>query len=1136
MGWDTSDNDDGRGNGSRGLGLHAPLHEGALGKHPVLGDEVGGMRIVDRLGAGGMATVFRAEGGPHGVVALKVLDPGRVLAEDVKRFAREYKVMSRIDHPNVVHVYETGVHQGYPWLAMELIEGSDLESQIAAWKEDPQPERFAHIERIVRGLCMGLQHVHDQGMIHRDLKPSNVLLTPDGEPKLSDFGVVKGGNNTANTQLTMAGRLVGTVAFMAPELIVAEGVDRRVDLYALGAVLYLMLTFRRPIEAESVAGYLARHLTEVPQAPHELDPAVPGHLERLCLRLLQKDPAWRYPTAQAVLQALERGDQHDRPPVRGRDEEIGAFGRRLVALQRGAGGVLGLLGGPGSGKSHLVESLVDQAKANGIKVAAARADGSGTLARILDAAGGVSDGTVNDLKRLARLLRGAPWVIAIDDFDHASRAAIAAISRLIRQRVGLEGEPILLLFSASEAEGRLATLLSGESTGLPCTTEALGPLDVKSVTAMLRDRRLHGPAAPALGRRLHDAYSGLPGPIVEQFEAMSDEGWFAEDGTLLKAARSLEEIRRHELPVPPSIVKDLERRLADIPAEDMELLQVLALLDRPASDALLARCVSAVGPEGGAAADVPSRIEALVTRGLLARSHPDSPGDPEPIHFAHPGSGRVLRDALDGHARRHLHGRIARALRARRRRANALEIARHRRLSGDLEGAYPLYVQAARRAAREGRYSEVFDIVRDARTLEAAAAKAIDPEERSRLSRWLYQLEGEAFLARRRWAEALAPLGVAIATARDEDDDQALARCLAGLGRAHYRLGAFADAEPYLREALHHAPSTLPERSAAARALADIELRNGRLDAAEELLTATLDVAIDNSWRDAEARARRGLAHLRSVQGNFADAMQLLGQADDQLAQDGDQHVRAGVMQILGELEAASGRLGSALWRSEALVELARRHGMAGRLPDAYALLASILHFVGDPEAADAAQQSLVFAKAETCSCWEARIKVARVLHDLGSPDAEAVLPNPEELPVDPISDPAAQLAALRARLCAQSDPLRARDLSAWALARPPTRLCLWGARIALDSTVALTTAGQIDDARAAAKQGLKLLRGTGAEAMRVELMVAMYQAREDVRVLDALGKLLPRIVRGLPPNAMDTFQDRPVIVQVLGP
>lgn len=261
-----------------------------LGRHPAPGDRIGAYVIQRLLGAGGMASVYlavessgdddEATAPSDTRVALKVLNPARVAPEEVKRFTREYRALARMDHTNVVHVYEAGVHQGYPWIAMEFVDGTDLETEIERWRASPPVDRWERVEKILRGLCHGLQYIHDLGMIHRDLKPSNILLTSSGEPKVSDFGVVKGGGNTHSTQLTMAGRLVGTVAYMAPELITSEIVDRRVDLYGLGAILYVMLTMRRPIEAESVAGYLARHLTEIPKPPAEVDPTVPPRLER----------------------------------------------------------------------------------------------------------------------------------------------------------------------------------------------------------------------------------------------------------------------------------------------------------------------------------------------------------------------------------------------------------------------------------------------------------------------------------------------------------------------------------------------------------------------------------------------------------------------------------------------------------------------------------------------------------------------------------------------------------------------------------------------------------------------------------------------------------------------------------------
>ncbi len=225
-----------------------PQWSGGLGPHPAPGDRVGPYQLQELVGTGGLATVFRAlrldsRGSvvsgdvPGAEAAVKVLNPARVLPEEVKRFTREYRALARMNHENIVRVFEAGVHQGYPWISMEYVAGTDLDTEIDRWKTEDPRDRWERVLKILRGLCRGLGYVHDLGLIHRDLKPSNVLLTRAGEAKISDFGVVKSGDSTQTTQLTMAGRLVGTVAFMAPELITDEGVDRRADLYALGAVL-----------------------------------------------------------------------------------------------------------------------------------------------------------------------------------------------------------------------------------------------------------------------------------------------------------------------------------------------------------------------------------------------------------------------------------------------------------------------------------------------------------------------------------------------------------------------------------------------------------------------------------------------------------------------------------------------------------------------------------------------------------------------------------------------------------------------------------------------------------------------------------------------------------------------------------
>ncbi len=1106
----------------------------ALGPPPGPGDTVAGYTILSLIGTGGMASVYRAQSGSGELVALKIVNPIRVLPEDVRRFTREYRALARMDHENVVKVFEAGVDDGYPWLAMELVDGTDLETQILRWQEQDVPDRFARIEAILRDLCRGLAYVHDLGLIHRDLKPSNVLLTRDGRPKISDFGVVKA-DSTASTQLTLAGRLVGTVAFMAPELITDENVDRRADLYGLGAVLYVMCTFRRPIEAESVAGYLARHLTEVPKPITELEPRAPLIFERLAHRLLQKDRTFRYPNAHSVLQALDRSDSNDLPPLRGRDDVLHDFTVTLNALKGGAGGVLVLQGPRGAGKSHALDVVLDQVRSQGATLSRADSTATSVVAELGETLGAATP-SAEDLVALLASRPDGPVVLAVDDLDRAPAVDVRELARLVRNRVAVEGLPLLLVYTASEVEGELSALQSGSSTGLPSTVLELGPLDAKSCIAMVRDRGVSGPAAPALGRRLHAVYGGMPGPMADQLDALILEGWLVPDGDQLKARRSLEALRKEDLPVPAQVARRIEHQVVELSATEREIVQLLALLDRPAGGALVERCF----PDDPSIARA---VDDLVEIGLLDR-HTDE--HQELVSLADPCAPRVIRTLVPPEIEPELHLRLAQSLQARRRRANALEVAHHLRLAGRVGEAWPRYVEAARRSAREGLYSEVIEICRFAESIEAQAASLGDPTETLRNRRWQYLLKGEALASRRAWADAIAPLTDAVAVAREDGDQDSISRCLGSLGRAHHRLGRYAEAEPLLREALDHLGQGAPDRASTLRTLADVQLQRGALEEAERLWTEAHGLATELGNPDAEARALRGVGHLRGLRGQLEAASALLARADDLLHHDdGDYRVRAGVLARAATIDLAQGQYGRALYRAELLVELAKTHGMADRMPIAYAQLAEVQAGLGDhAEALAAVHQCMVFAGASSRPCADARLRAARVLLDLGQPaDAWQALPTVEDLVESPISTPLAQLTLLRARISATDDAARTRTMCEQTLQDARPLDVLVQTNLFVDAIKALFLARQGDLADVVARKALEHLEAiVPADGLRLEVWLLRQQieagethpaARESTEQVRQLAR---RLLPVLPPQAAEHFRRRPGIVTVVSP
>ena len=276
----------------------------SLSTPPTPGDHIASYELLESIGLGGNATVFKASCPTHGVAAVKVLHPGKLTELDIKRFHREFQAMKALQHPNIIEVYKSGMHGSYPWMSMELVTGGDLSNKIDLWNKDiSQENTFVEITHTFGQLCMALEHLHHKGMIHRDLKPSNILLTEQNQVKLTDFGGVKA-PHSFKTDLTMLGSLIGTVAFMAPEQILGEPVDQRTDLYALGAVLYMSLTGVKPFAAKTMAEYLAKHLNQAPPSAELLRPEAPDHLTTLCKRLMQKDPNHRLQHAQAVYAAL----------------------------------------------------------------------------------------------------------------------------------------------------------------------------------------------------------------------------------------------------------------------------------------------------------------------------------------------------------------------------------------------------------------------------------------------------------------------------------------------------------------------------------------------------------------------------------------------------------------------------------------------------------------------------------------------------------------------------------------------------------------------------------------------------------------------------------------------------------------
>lgn len=331
---------------------------------PQPGDRLGEWIVQAQVGQGGLAAIFRAVHRETGVVgAVKVLLPHKLSEEEAERMRREYLTLSRLSHPRIVRALDSGQTLGLPWFAMEMVDGADLSVVVESWEAQPPPDRIERSVQIFRELADALEYIHAAGIVHRDIKPQNVLVDRDGHVHLGDFGGVKD-TDSFRSNLTMTGRLVGTVAFMAPEQITGDTVTARTDLYALGAVFYLMLSGRKPIGSDTLAGFLARHLAETPRPLSDLNPNIPRSVERVCMRLLEKDPAARFSSASQAVAALSLVPA---PAHVGRDAVVAAVRTRLREMGP-AGGTVRVYAPPGSGRQRFAAAVADLGPPLGLRV------------------------------------------------------------------------------------------------------------------------------------------------------------------------------------------------------------------------------------------------------------------------------------------------------------------------------------------------------------------------------------------------------------------------------------------------------------------------------------------------------------------------------------------------------------------------------------------------------------------------------------------------------------------------------------------------------------------------------------------------------------------------------------------------
>ena len=905
---------------------------------PEQGTQIGAYEVIREIGRGGMATILAARHGETGEVrAIKLMLPGAHLEEVIQRFHLEYDILARLQHPGVLRVFEAGELGGRPYIVMEKIDGVEIGSAVEAWRDLSPAERFENARTVLVQVASTLEYVHSQGLVHRDVTPSNIMLLSDGHVRLMDFGVVK----EPGADLTVVGEVVGTAAYISPEQITGGQVDARTDLYSLGAVLYLMLTGKRPFSARTLAGYLDKHLHRPVRPPRTLIPTVPGDLNDICVRLLAKEPDDRFGSASHLLHALGEEAAGDSllesaswdPGVVGRASEIAQVREAVARLAAGSGGLLVIEADYGMGRSALAEEVLGAARRFGLTTSLGRSraqdqrafesyrgpyetivdDGSGPTA--LSVAFGkrhAGDATLEKWRVFsafrALLADGGPHLLVLDDLDRGDRGSIEMTEYLVRNLIGEAKHPLLVVITR-EPPGqtdRLAELLDEAETGVSPERVCLGPLGVGAVEELMLSLVKCDPKVGLLAGRLHRESEGIPFFIREMLRGLMEQGVIRRDegGGRGHITLSAAEIGASPLPIPRSIREAIGDRLAGGGGGGGGLLGVLAVARQEVDLDLMSVATEMDGDQ------VEEGMEVLIDAGLVRARQI---GETEHFELAQNRLKDVVLEGLSSDLIRSIHRRIGEALeRTYRQRVSFIveSLAFHFEQGEVASKAYPYLIQAADKLMQRTFVGDALEYL--------DRAIYIEPDAREYMTL--------------------------------DDADSCLADLCLKRARALYHLGQLGPSAVELKRASQLAEAlseptlqigVLTEQGCQARRMRD-------LTSAETALQAAIDLARKHGHRRMEILPlyeRGGVAWAR---GDLESARNWWVEGLARSEQFNDETRLAWGYGGLGLLAMCRGQSAEARRKLGQAIEVCERHGLMERLTVARINLIELYHFTGN--------------------------------------------------------------------------------------------------------------------------------------------------------------------------------------------
>ncbi len=692
------------------------------------------------LGKGAMGTIYRA----HDTVldrdvALKLLSSTQLTAESRVKLLTEAKAAAKLNHPNIVSIFDAGEIDHSPYIVMELVEGASLYEE--------KPKSLAEILNISRQICAALEHAHHNGIVHRDLKPENVIRAKDGIVKLSDFGMA----HSFSTRLSSEGAIIGTVFYIAPESVQGRAIDGRTDLYALGVMLYEWLTGILPFSADDPVAVISQHLYAPIVPPHTYNQEIPPSLESLILKLLSKLPEDRPSSAEEVNSTLaaietvqEKGfpssqvfflDRLARGRLVGREMEMQEMRALWQKTISGEGHVLLVSGEPGIGKTRLVRELMANVAVSGGRALMGEcfAEGGMPYAPFAPMIRESVPGTGNAKLRLheyviADLIKITPglesafpavipnlaldpmteqqhileslvaWCQALTEnypillfFDDAHWADSATLQVLKHLALRTRNMRVLIVLSYREIElsesNTLQSVLHDFTRDRLATRIKLVRFDYEETKELLST--LLTPAGkidPSLAKAIFRETEGNPFYVEEVCKTLLEEGKLC-----LENGAWVSPVIEH-IDIPQSVRLTIQSRLSRLPEEVQNILKLAAIFGREFEFNLLMKAGDI--PEDELIDHLEKAEQAQIIR-EIKKEHTSSLS----FAFEHaliPGS---LRESLSGLRRQRMHRQVAAAIQQLHPEDHET-LAFHYEESGDADQALVNYRLAARRALR----------------------------------------------------------------------------------------------------------------------------------------------------------------------------------------------------------------------------------------------------------------------------------------------------------------------------------------------------------------------------------------------------------------------------------------------------